>query len=753
VLVAARYRWDDFTLDLDRYRLDRKGVPLSLEPKAFDLLALMVSQPGHIFTRQEIFDTIWPGTAVTDHALTRVIEQLRRVLGDDVRDARYLETVPTRGYRWIRPVEILTSEPVARPPLVAVFQRTAEEDGPPVDVPAEPVPPAAQPWWRSRVAVATVVLVLVAAALVWSQLRQRQVAPLPDTLTQLRNQSPVQLTTHAGLDLNPSFSPQGDAIAFASDRTGAFEIHVRSFGAGATDVAVTSDGGQNVQPAWSPDGRLLAYHSAVHGGVWIVPARGGVARQLVPQGSSPEWSPDGRRIVFQSGEHPDITPTGAGAQVGSTLWLIDAGGGTPVPLTSQGQPPGGHGAPAWSRDGRFVVFSVFDGGADNGVWVVRVDTRGVTPVDRGVRAYETVFAENDTALYVAAGEPVIFRLSFDPQTGKGTGARDPIVISGVAGARGLSVTADGRQLAFAGIGLSSHIWAQPVDADGQPSGAAYALTTDTSRRNYMPAISPDGSRVAYMSARRGEPPNIWVMDLATRAPMPLTDDAFDRRPLWFPDGSRIAYASDRPDGRGFFSIDIATRRAEAILRTDRLPDAAVGSDSLSGRLAEIQLGPSVTRAAFSMAVLPYGYRRMYVAGFNPFAPRALTDGSISVGYPAWSRDERRLAVEIQQNGATELAVIDLESGELRPITNDGGQVRGHSWSPDGRRVVAAVLRDGRWSLEWFEVKTGARGPVVPPGPASVYYRYPEWSPKGDLIAFERAEVAGNIWRLTLPDPR
>ena len=103
--MATRYRWDDFVLDLDSYRLERAGVPLSLEPKAFNLLALMVQRPGHLFTKQEIFEALWADTAVTDHALTRVVAQLRRVLGDDAGAARYLETVPTRGYRWIKPVD------------------------------------------------------------------------------------------------------------------------------------------------------------------------------------------------------------------------------------------------------------------------------------------------------------------------------------------------------------------------------------------------------------------------------------------------------------------------------------------------------------------------------------------------------------------------------------------------------------------------------------------------------------------------
>jgi len=109
----VKYRWDDFVLDLDSFRLERGGVPLPLEPKAFNLLVLLMGRPGHVFTKQEIFEQIWSGTVVTDHALTRVVAQLRRVLGDEARDGRYIETVPTRGYRWLPKVETIQDSPGA----------------------------------------------------------------------------------------------------------------------------------------------------------------------------------------------------------------------------------------------------------------------------------------------------------------------------------------------------------------------------------------------------------------------------------------------------------------------------------------------------------------------------------------------------------------------------------------------------------------------------------------------------------------
>ncbi len=110
-----KYRWDDFVIDLDSFRLERAGVPLSLEPKAFNLLVMLIERPGHVFTKQEIFERLWPNTAVTDHALTRVVAQLRRVLGDEARDGRYIETVPTRGYRWLPHVEAIAPAAAVAP--------------------------------------------------------------------------------------------------------------------------------------------------------------------------------------------------------------------------------------------------------------------------------------------------------------------------------------------------------------------------------------------------------------------------------------------------------------------------------------------------------------------------------------------------------------------------------------------------------------------------------------------------------------
>jgi Tol biopolymer transport system component/DNA-binding winged helix-turn-helix (wHTH) protein len=747
--VAAQYRWDDYVLDLDAFRLERGGVPISLEPKAVNVLAFLVQRPNRLVTKQELFESIWPDTAVTDHALTRVIAQLRRALGDEAREAKYIETVPTRGYRWIRPLATELS-PSAAVKGTDVSDAVGSSQPSPVASSAAAVAPSGTMLSRRSIA-ALVVLALAVGALAASMWAQREVGSTAgvtsdDPTRRHAVMWPVQVTTRSGLDLQPAIAPAGDAIAYVSDRSGSLEIYVRALGGTGVDTPLTADGGQNVQPAWSPDGRFIAYHSSRQGGIWIIPARGGVPRQIAAEGSNPAWSPDGARLAFQTDEPADVTPSAWGAQVGSTIWTVHADGSQLTPLTQPGQPIGGHAAPAWSRDGRFVAFTVFEGALENGVWRVATADGDVAPLARGPGLYELVFAADSRSIYAAGGEAFLLRIGIDPQSGRATDERELIPIAGVPGVRGLSISGDGHTLAFSGLALSSQIWAQPIGPDGKRAATAYAITSDTSRRNSLATMSPDGSRIAYMSTRGGAPPDVWVMNADGSSPLSLThDESSDGKPTWFPDSTRVAYVSNRNNTLGLWSVDIHTRRHALLFDYAKLRN----SDSVEGigRLAELHLAPSVTRIAFSALTRPSGRRRLHVATLAPFAVRALTDGSESIGYPAWSPDERSLAVEIKDGSSTQAGIVDVSTGAVRRLTNARGQSWVRSWSPDSRKVAMAALRDGLWSLRWIDVNSGHEEIITPALPPHVYVRYPEWSPRGDVVLFERGELRGNIWTL------
>lgn len=111
--MTRRYRFDDVEIDLNSFRLFKAGKVVQVEPKALNLLIFLVERPGQMVPRREIIDAVWKEAFVTDHVLNRIIGQLRKGLEDDAKEPRYIETVPTLGYRFIAPVEIESDSPAA----------------------------------------------------------------------------------------------------------------------------------------------------------------------------------------------------------------------------------------------------------------------------------------------------------------------------------------------------------------------------------------------------------------------------------------------------------------------------------------------------------------------------------------------------------------------------------------------------------------------------------------------------------------
>jgi len=105
-LVESRdvLTFGDFAIDRADERLRGPNGPVKLGNKAFSLLLLLVEQEGRLLTKDAIFSSVWDGTIVSESALTSVIKELRRALGDESRTPRYIESVYGRGYRFIAPV-------------------------------------------------------------------------------------------------------------------------------------------------------------------------------------------------------------------------------------------------------------------------------------------------------------------------------------------------------------------------------------------------------------------------------------------------------------------------------------------------------------------------------------------------------------------------------------------------------------------------------------------------------------------------
>lgn len=118
--MRPAYEFDDVRVEPDEFRVLKGGQPIALEPKAIDVLTYLVENSGRLVGKQELLDAVWKDTAVSEGAMTRVIAQLRKALGDAAAEPRYLETVPTRGYRFIGDVRRVPA-PEAVPTVVVRF--------------------------------------------------------------------------------------------------------------------------------------------------------------------------------------------------------------------------------------------------------------------------------------------------------------------------------------------------------------------------------------------------------------------------------------------------------------------------------------------------------------------------------------------------------------------------------------------------------------------------------------------------------
>jgi DNA-binding winged helix-turn-helix (wHTH) protein len=98
---AAGFHFDDFFIDAANRQLWREGELVPLNSKYFDVLLLLVSECGQLVEKQRIFEEIWKSVFVTDAALTQCIKDIRKQLGDDAANPRYIRTVPKHGYIFI----------------------------------------------------------------------------------------------------------------------------------------------------------------------------------------------------------------------------------------------------------------------------------------------------------------------------------------------------------------------------------------------------------------------------------------------------------------------------------------------------------------------------------------------------------------------------------------------------------------------------------------------------------------------------
>src|SRR3982751_1449584 len=110
------YEFGAFRVDLERYLLFRDGKLIPLSPKVFETLIFLIEHRGEVVKKDDIMNRVWPDTYVEESNLAQNIFLLRKVLGEEKNEHRYIITIPGVGYRFVAPVVESFAQPSSKDP-------------------------------------------------------------------------------------------------------------------------------------------------------------------------------------------------------------------------------------------------------------------------------------------------------------------------------------------------------------------------------------------------------------------------------------------------------------------------------------------------------------------------------------------------------------------------------------------------------------------------------------------------------------
>ena len=460
-----------------------------------------------------------------------------------------------------------------------------------------------------------VALLLIAAAVAAAWLRLGSEAPAVAL-------APVPLVTDPGDVSSPTFSPDGNQVAYAwnGEHQDNNDIYVKLVGSGKP-LRLTSDPAYDSSPAWSPDGRAIAF-IRVPPSIYLVSPLGGgggkVAEGIYP--TSPDvrptlsWSPDSRVLALSAVNSPDQA---------ASIRSIRIEDGEKQELTT---PPAtlGDYSPAISPDGRRLVF-VRCARTSYICGLYLLDLTADYHAAGQPRLLGPEGGSISNPIWTADGRDIVYMFGPAGQTyhleriRAEAGARSQRLTFAGEGVTGPAISAHGNRLAYA-VNLS--------DSDLRaitPGGSAHSIASST-RVEHSAQFSPDGQRIAFASDRTGVM-EVWVCERDGANPVQLTrfGDRHSGTPRWSPDGRFIAFDSQTKEGWRIFVMP---------------------SDS----------GQS----------------------------RRLTSDTASEIIPSWSADGKTIYFSSDRSGRFEIWKAPVAGGKATQVTQNGGYVAFES--RDGRSL-------------------------------------------------------------------
>jgi serine/threonine protein kinase len=371
-----------------------------------------------------------------------------------------------------------------------------------------------------------------------SKTDQNQVADLPPDWN---GATVTQITTQPGAEFFPSLAPDGKSLIYASRERGNWDIYWRRSD-GKNVVNLTEDSDENdTQPAFSPDGNSIAFRSEREPrGVYLMEPTGENPRHLSDVGYNPAWSPDGKELVVSSDRFSEPQTR---RLIPSPLWIINVATGVRRQLFA-----GDAVQPSWSPGGgRIAFWALHAGSGRRDIWTIT--TNGAAPVqvtNDEALDWNPIWSPDGKFLYFASnrgGSMNFWRVPIDQTSGKLLGEAEAVTTPSTY-SQHLNFSQNGKLMAYVQKSETVNLYQRDWDAAQEKIVGKEKAITQGGRFISSPDLSPDGVWFVYSSqGEKQEDLFLLGKDGTTRQ---LTNDGFnDRAPRWSPDGNRIAFYSDR----------------------------------------------------------------------------------------------------------------------------------------------------------------------------------------------------------------
>jgi Tol biopolymer transport system component/DNA-binding winged helix-turn-helix (wHTH) protein len=568
------FRFDRYILNSGTRTLSCRDAIVTLTPKVFQTLLVLVENHHRVMSKAELFEQLWPQQVVEEANLTQNISILRKALEEATYGKRYIATFHGHGYRFVEPVVIGETTPAA----LAIPDSSEWSDPPPDSglLQSVPAPLADSSPSSDRRTISTLrgadlgrsilisvcVLLSVAVMTLLYARGRRSRQPVGAQAFEI-----TALTRMEGTQYQPSWSADGKELAFVDstpdDKSSSIYIQL------AGDVQpreVISGSGSYSSPVWSPDGKSLAliHFSQNSAEILILSLPKMVSRRLTTlfphryglDYRHLDWSPDGNFLVVDDKVN-ETDPL--------SLYLVPVSDGRKLRLTYPDMDIIGDVAPRFSPDGSGVAFIRLKYQYQDGVFVVPVtggEARQLT--DQAHLLGDVDWQTKDTVIYNGRLDDQFRFWRRDLRVAQASPAI--ALTMGTDLPSQFSIARRTGQLAFSAYSPDLNIWSLDLTKVSSPA-TAWNPVIRTPGQDIEPSLSPNGAWMAFRSDKEGHM-QLWVSRRdGTEATSIDTHSVVPSVYCWTRDSKALIFSSNLEPGL----FEATVSGASALRRLTNLP--------------------------------------------------------------------------------------------------------------------------------------------------------------------------------------